>query len=140
MQQLREYLFRAYLLNIHHYARFEFNRETFFKNRHLLNQPPNQPFIVLRDGRGLLPEECAHIVNALELIVAIGAFNQEPLLFIAQAVNLFTDRFVISFRTGKLHEPDLQILQAFVNIGECLIVFLKERGFNISPLLPKSLK
>ena len=90
------------LFHIHRHAGFEFHGEFILVDGNLFNQPPDKRLVVCCQGGGLLPQEGAHIGDALFLLVPPGAFQLKLLLILAQAVNLLGDIFVVCSGAGSL--------------------------------------
>jgi hypothetical protein len=93
-------------------------------NRDLVDQPPDQLFIIFLDDRRLLPEEDAHFGVPFAQVVPTGVFNLGLLFFIAQSVNLISDLLDVGMSAGQLQKLDLHVLDLFLDFFDGCIIFL----------------
>ena len=68
-------------------AGFEFKGKVVIVDRDLLNQLPDQPFVVIRHLSGLLRQKGFELIQALLEPCAIGLFDQQVLLFFPERIN-----------------------------------------------------
>ena len=68
-------------------AGFELEGEVVIVDRDLLDQLPNQPFVVVRHLSGLLRQKGFELIQALLEPCAIGLFDQQVLLLFPECVN-----------------------------------------------------
>lgn len=121
----------ALTLHLNHYSRPKNYLEPILMNRDLVDQPPDQLFIIFLDDRRLLPEEDAHFGVPFAQVVPTGVFNLGLLFFIAQSVNLISDLLDVGMSAGQLQKLDLHVLDLFLDFFDCCIVFPAEHSCDV---------
>lgn len=123
--------FLPLFINIHRHAGLEFNGEFVLVDGDFFNQTPDKRLAVLGQVGGLLPQEGAHVGDALFLFVPPGAFQLKLLFIFTQAVNILGDVLIVGSGTGPLQKLLLQFGQPRVDIGKWLAFFGFQNGFNV---------
>lgn len=95
--------------------RFKFHLKPLIVNRDLLNQPPYQQFIILRDLGRLLFQKLPHLPDSLFQSFPLGALHQGILLQFPQPVNLICNTVIILFRIRQFQKFLLQFQQLGLN-------------------------